>query len=140
MPKTTRSGKAKQDELPSTVRRSNAKAQRTFAKAHDSAAEQYGEGERAHRTAYAALKHTHEKVGDHWEPKDEKGPSDPRSASPRARENVGETYGGVDASKPKKELYEQAKRADIDGRSKMSKRELARALQHHNDRETAKAR
>src|SRR5579875_2694543 len=133
MPKTTREGKPKQSELPSTLRRSGAKAQRTFAKTHDSAAEQYGEGERANRTAYAALKHTHEKVGDHWEPKDHKGPSDPRSANPRARENVGETYGGVDAAKPKKELYQDAKEAGIEGRSRMSKRELAIALQHHND-------
>jgi hypothetical protein len=39
MPKTTKSGTAKKDELPSTLRRSSGKAQRTFAKAHDSAAE-----------------------------------------------------------------------------------------------------
>ncbi|MGI8535266.1 MAG: ChaB family protein, partial [Mycobacteriales bacterium] len=61
MPKTTRSGKARQDELPSTLQRSPDKAQRTFAKAHDAAAEQYGEGERAHRTAYSAVKHSFEK-------------------------------------------------------------------------------
>ena len=140
MPKTTREGGAKQSELPSTLRRSGGKAQRTFAKTHDSAAEQYGEGERAHRVAYAALKDTHEKVGDHWEPKDEKGPSDPRSENPRARENVGETFGGVDLNKPKHELYEDAKEAGIAGRSRMNKRELARALEAHNDRETAKAR
>ncbi|HET9094096.1 MAG TPA: ChaB family protein [Solirubrobacteraceae bacterium] len=140
MPKTMKSGAAKRSELPSTLRRSGGKAQRTFAKAHDSAADQYGEGEQAHRVAYAALKHTHEKVGDHWEPKDVKGDSDPRSRSSRARDGVGETYGGVDASKPKAKLYEEAKRAGIDGRSRMSKRELARALQRHNDRETARAR
>ena len=140
MPKTTSEGKPKRSELPSTLRRSGVKAQRTFAKAHDSAAEQYGEGERAHRTAYAALKHTHEKRGDHWEPKDQKGPSDPRSESPRARANVGETFGGVDAGKPKRELYEDARRAGIAGRSRMSKSELARALQRQNDRETAAAR
>ncbi len=69
MPKTTRGGKARQDELPSTLRRSPDKAQRTFAKAHDAAAQEYGEGERAHRTAYSAVKHSFEKVGDHWEPK-----------------------------------------------------------------------
>jgi len=27
-------------------------------------------------TTFASLKHTHEKVGDHWEAKDHKGPSD----------------------------------------------------------------
>ena len=79
MPKTTSGGKPKQSELPDTLKRSSAKAQRTFAKAHDAAVEQYGEGERAHRTAYAALKHSYEKVGDRWRPKDERGPSDPRS-------------------------------------------------------------
>ena len=65
MPKTTKGGKPIPDELPSTIRRSGKKAQRTFAKAHDSAVETYGEGERANRTAFSALKHTHEKVGDH---------------------------------------------------------------------------
>jgi cation transport regulator ChaB len=131
MPKTTRDGKPKQSELPGTVKRSPAKAQRTFAKTHDSAVEQYGEGERAHRTAYAALKHSYEKVGDHWEPKDEKGPSDPRSkgSTREKRQGKGETYGGVDAEgNSKQELYDRAKRLGIEGRSKMSKRELARAI------------
>ena len=36
--------------LPSTLKRSPPKAQRTWAKAHDSAVQAYGEGERAHRT------------------------------------------------------------------------------------------
>lgn len=78
MPKTTKSGKAKQSELPSTLQKSDAKAQRTFAKAHDAAADQYGDDEAAHRVAFSALKHTHEKVGDHWEEKDDYGPSDER--------------------------------------------------------------
>src|ERR671936_294737 len=96
MPKTTTSGKPKKAELPSTLQRSPQKAQRTWAKAHDSAVEQYGDGERAHRVAYSALKHTFERRGDRWQPKKRKGPSDPRSESPRARQNVGKTYGGVD--------------------------------------------
>lgn len=105
MPKTTR-GTAKQSELPDTLKRSPAKAQRTFEKAHDAAVAEYGEGERAHRVAYAALKHSFEKVGDHWVPKARKGPSDPRSKSPRARQNVGKTYGGVDyEGHTKEELY-----------------------------------
>src|SRR5689334_25353013 len=81
MPKTTKSGAARKSELPSTLKKSPAKAQRTFAKVHDAAAEQYGEGERAHRAAYSAVKHSYEKVGDHWEPKQEKGPSDSRARS-----------------------------------------------------------
>jgi hypothetical protein len=44
------------DELPSTLQRSPKKAQETWSKAHDSAVDSYGEGERAHRTAFAALK------------------------------------------------------------------------------------
>lgn len=69
MPKTKKSGEPVKDELPGTIKRSPKKAQETFAKAHDSAVETYGEGERAHRVAYSALKHTFEKKGDHWEPK-----------------------------------------------------------------------
>ena len=88
MPKTTKSGKVIQDELPSTLQRSDSKAQRTFAKAHDSAAEQYDDAERAHRVAFSALKHTHEKVGDHWEPKEHPGPSDAQAE------------GGVDTDRP----------------------------------------
>ena len=129
MPKTTSSGKPRQDELPGTLQRSPAKAQRTFAKAHDSAAEQYGDAERAHRVAYNALKHSYEKVGDHWEPKDEKGPSDPRAANPRARESEGETFGGVDVNgNSKQELYDRAKELGVRGRSNMTKVELARAI------------
>src|SRR5436305_12633635 len=100
MPKMAGRDKPKQSELPSTLKRSSGKAQRTFAKAHDRAAEQYGEGERAHRTAYAALKHTHERKGNRWVAKDEAGPSDPRSKQPTTaakRAGRGETYGGVDA-------------------------------------------
>ena len=129
MPKTNKQGRPKESELPGTLKRSPKKAQKTFAKAHDSAADQYGEGERAHRVAFSALKHTHEKVGDHWEPKDEKGPSDPRAKNPRARENEGKTYGGVDFyGNSKKDLYERAQKLGIKGRSSMSKEELAEAI------------
>ncbi|MBV8991002.1 MAG: ChaB family protein [Solirubrobacterales bacterium] len=129
MPKTTGSGKAKKEELPSTLKRSPEKAQRTFAKAHDSAVETYGEGERAHRVAYSAVKHSFEKRGDHWEPKDRKGPSDPRAKNPRARENRGQSYGGVDAvGNTKEELMERAKKLEIRGRSRMNKGQLAQAI------------
>jgi cation transport regulator ChaB len=140
MPKTTKKGTAKQEELPDTIKRSDAKAQRTFAKAHDSAVKEYGEGQRAHRVAYGALKHTHEKVGDHWEPKDKgaKGPSDAQSAG--GRDTSRESAGGVDANASKKHLYDLAKDMDIPGRSQMSKKELVQALQKANDRATANAR
>jgi cation transport regulator ChaB len=131
MPKMASRGRVRRSELPGTLERSGRKAQRTFAKAHDAAVEQYGEGERAHRTAMAALKHTHEKRGDRWVQKDEPGPSDPRSKKTTAqkRRGVGETFGGVDVEgNTKHELYERARLLGVEGRSRMSKRELARAI------------
>ena len=119
------------DRMPDTIQRSSKKAQRTWAKAYDSATEQYGHGERANRTAYAALKHQFERKGDRWVAKDGKGPSDPRArkSGRRARRGEGKTYGGVDYyGNSKKELYERAKKLGIEGRSRMSKRELARAI------------
>jgi cation transport regulator ChaB len=124
------------EEMPDTLRRSPKKAQETWAKTHDSAVASYGEGERAHRTAYSSLKHSYEKVGDHWEPKDEKGPSDPRAkrGGAAARRGEGETFGGVDVEgNTKDELYERARKLGIEGRSSMSKKELARAIARKQD-------
>lgn len=117
--------------MPDTIRRSSAKAQRTWAKAHDSAVETYGEGERAHRTAYSALKHSFEKKGDRWIAKKEKGPSDPRAkkGGGQARSGKGKTFGGVDYyGNSKQELYERAKQLGVKGRAKMSKEQLAEAI------------
>ncbi len=140
MPKTTKSGKAKKDELPSTLHRSDAKAQRTFAKAHDSAEDSYGDERRANQVAWAAVKHTHEKVGDHWEPKEggKKGPSDEQAEG--GRDTDRETAGGVDANASKTHLMELAKKLDVPGRSTMTKEELVDALRKANDRKTAEAR
>ncbi len=126
------------EEIPTTLRRSPKKAQETWIKAHDSAVETYGEGERAHRTAFAALKHSFEKVGDHWEPKGRKGPSDTQAA--RSRPKAGKTAEGVDANASKQHLYDVARRLDIRGRSTMSKEELVSAIKKANRRATAKAR
>lgn len=139
MPKTGKSGDAKKSELPSTLQRSDKKAQDTFAKAYDSAAEEYDSESRAARTAWSAVKHTHEKVGDHWEPKDSAGPSDSRSESGGPNPS-GESEGGVDANATKDHLYEQAQRLDIPGRSDMTKDELIEALKKANDKETEKSR
>lgn len=139
MPKTTKSGKPKKSELPSTLQKSDAKAQRTFAETHDSAEDQYGDGARAHRVAFAALKHSYEKVGDHWEPKDEKGPSDSRAESGGPHPK-GESAEGVDANASKKHLMDIARRLDVSGRSTMNKDELVTAIQKANRRESAKNR
>jgi cation transport regulator ChaB len=134
MPKTTKDGQPRAEELPGTLRRSPRKAQRTFAKAHDSAAEQYGDEERAHRVAYNAVKHQFRKVGDHWEPKGHTGPSDERAANPRARENRGRTAGGVDViGSSKQELMDRAAKLGIRGRSKMTKQELGEAIASKQD-------
>ena len=129
------------EELPSTIKRSPKKVQRTYQKALDNAHEQYRSEERAHRTAWDAVKHVAEKKGDRWVLKDEPGPSDPQSAKrgPAARRG-GRTYGGVDVFKSKEDLYQDAKRAGIEGRSRMTKEELAEALARHSQRATAKAR
>jgi cation transport regulator ChaB len=127
-------------ELPSTLERSPQGARRTWIKAHDSAVEEYGEGERAHRVAYGALKHSYEKVGDHWERKEHgrKGPSDPQSARPRGQ--GGRSGEGLDEHASKQHLYDMAKRLDIEGRSRMSKGELMDAIRKANRSQTRKAR
>lgn len=129
------------EEMPSTIQRSPKKAQRLWSKAHDSAVETYGEGERAHRTAFAALKHEFQKVGDHWEPKEEKGPSDKQAqrSTPQSRRSR-ETASGVDANASKSDLYETARKLDVKGRSQMSKGELVDAIQKENARRTRQSR
>ncbi len=119
--------KDRKEDLPKTIQRSPAKAQRTYKKTLESAHKQYDSEERAHRTAYAALKHSFEKVDDHWEPKDHKGPSDERTK--RGRSGGGRSAGGVDVEgHTKQELYDRAKRLGVTGRSGMSKQELAEAI------------
>jgi cation transport regulator ChaB len=119
------------EELPDTIKRSSPKVQRTYKKALDSAHEEYSSEERAHRTAWAAVKHIAEKKGDRWVLKDEPGPSDPqaRRGGRAARDRPAETYGGVDAEgNSKEELYERARKLGVPGRSRMSKHELAKAI------------
>ncbi len=118
-------------EMPRTIRRSPSKAQRTWEKAHDSAVKTYGEGESAHRVAYSALKHSYEKVGDRWEPKKRKGPSDPRASEPtdRAIRGEGETFRGVDyEGHTRDELLARARGLGVPRTSHMTKRDLAKAL------------
>lgn len=117
--------------LPSTLQKSSEKAQRTYAKTLKSAEESYGDGERAGRAAYASLKHGFEKVGDHWEPKAKKGPSDPQAAKSgaAARRSRRATAGGVDVNgHSRDELYERAQQLGIPGRARMNKDALAQAI------------
>jgi cation transport regulator ChaB len=140
MPKTTKDGKAKKSELPSTLQRSPKKAQRTFAKAHDSAVDEYGDERRANQVAWAAVKHSFEKVGDRWAPKEggRKGPSDEQAKGGRGTNK--KTKGGVDAGATKEHLLELAKKLDVSGRSKMKKKQLVDAIQKANDKKTAASR
>jgi cation transport regulator ChaB len=120
-----------QEEIPDTIKRSPDKVQRTYKETLDSAHQEYDSEQRAHRTAWAAVKHIAEKRGDHWELKDHKGPSDPQAAQGgrQAREHPKQTYGGVDVvGNTKQELYERAKKLGVKGRSDMTKEELARAV------------
>ena len=124
------------NDLPRTLKRSPKKAQETWAKTHDNAVDQYGEGERAHRTAFASLKHSFQKVDDHWEPKKKRGPSDPQAAKggAAARRGTSETYGGVDVlGSTRDELYERAARLGVRGRSRMTKAELGKAIAAKQD-------
>jgi cation transport regulator ChaB len=123
--------------MPGTLRRSPKKAQDTFIKAHDAAVDQYGEGERAHRTAFAAVKHSFEKVGDHWEKKAKKGPSDSKAEG--GLKTKAKTAEGVDANASKDHLLDVAKRLDISGRTKMKKKELVEAIQKANRKASRKA-
>lgn len=139
MPAMGRNGQPKPSELPETLKKSDAKAQRTYAKTYDAALEEYDDAERAARTAWAALKHTHEKVGDHWEEKPEYGASDDRAEAAQEGRPRGEgrTAGGVNARATKEHLMEQARELDVEGRSTMTKEELVRALEKESKRRTS---
>jgi cation transport regulator ChaB len=108
---------SKKEDIPSTLERSPDKVQRTYEKTLDSAHDQYGDEERAHRTAWASVKNVAEKQGDHWELKgDGSGGSSGGS-------------GAAEDGRSKQELYDRAKALDIEGRSNMNKDELQRAVE-----------
>lgn len=127
----------KKVDLPDTLKRSDRHAQEIYRETLKSAHETYGGNEsRAHRVAYAALKHEYKKSGDKWVKKSSSGPSDPQAArGPTSRPSStgrkpAETADGRVAGEEKSrdELYERAKKLDISGRSKMNKEELAVAI------------
>ena len=130
--------KVDKQDLPSTIQRSDEHAQDVYGETLASAEATYGDGERAHRTAFAALKHQYEKVGDHWEAKEHSGPSD-RGAE-QGGPGAHPTAGGVDANASKAHLMDVARRLDVSGRSSMTKAQLVEAIQKANDRATREAR
>jgi len=91
-------------------------------------------------TAIAALKHSYEKVGDHWEEKASSGPSDERAAGGGDQSDDRESAGGVDANASKAHLLDVARRLEVPGRSSMTKDELVEAIQKANARATRRAR
>jgi cation transport regulator ChaB len=136
-------------EIPSTIERSEKHAQHLWKKAHDSAVETYGEGGRAHRVAFAALKHEYEKRGDKWVRKASKGPSDPQAArGPTTRrkstdEPRAPTAGGK-VAKTEKEARRKAKDARAEAartrRTKKSAKKKISKKKAANKRKTTKTR
>jgi hypothetical protein len=126
--------KKERERLPATLKRSPKKAQNTYVHTLEAAEETHGDGEAAHRIAFGSLKHSFEKVGDHWEPKAKKGPSDRQDAKrgKAARESKTKTAGGVDAFASKAHLLVVAKRLEVRGRSRMTKAELVNAIDKAN--------
>jgi cation transport regulator ChaB len=123
---------ANEEALPGTLQRSPKKVQDAYEQTLDSAHEQYDSEQQAHRVAWGSVKNIAEKKGDHWELKDETGPSDSRSMQPHDKkiEGLGETYGGIDVEgNTRDELVERARRAGVKGYSSMNKHELGKALQ-----------
>jgi cation transport regulator ChaB len=116
--------------MPSTIRKSDKRAQDIYVKTHDAAVEEYGEGERAHRTAFASLKNEYRKSGDHWVPKGHRGASDPQAAGNKSTHR--RTAGGYDVGEGAtvRELRDEARELKIPGRSKMNKQELKKAIMH----------
>lgn len=133
--------KKEKSRLPGTLKRSSEKAQDTYMHTLESAELKHGDGEAAHRIAIGSLKHSFEKVGDHWEPKDEPGPSDDQDAKSGAEalSSSTPTAGGVNANASKEHLLGVARRLGIPGRSRMTKDALVAAIDRANRTATAKA-
>jgi ChaB len=134
--------KQEKKRLPSTLARSLEKAQDTYMHTLEAAEEVHGDGEAAHRIAFGSLKHSFEKVGDHWEAKEERGPSDEQDAKRGSAALASETptAGGVNANASKAHLLDVAKRLGVVGRNRMTKAELVESINAANRRATAQAR
>jgi cation transport regulator ChaB len=127
--------------LPSTLERSPKKAQDTYEETLESAEKTYGGDEaRAHRAAWASVKHSFEKVGDHWESKEHRGPSDPRAEGGGPNPS-GETYRGVDVEgKSKDQLLAEARSLGAHVTTHMTKAEVAEQIERANEKATRESR
>ena len=116
------------EDMPGTIRRSDKRAQDIYIETHDSAVEQYGEGERAHRTAFKSLKREYRKSGDHWLAKGNRAPSDPQQAGNRNTHRM--TAGGYDVGSGAtvRTLRGEARELQIAGRSRINKDQLREAI------------
>lgn len=124
--------------LPSTLERSPKHAQDTYEKTLEQAEHEYTNDASAHQVAWGAVKHSFEKVGDHWEKKANPGSSDPRSESGGAHPK-GESYGGVDVNgHSRDELMKRAHSLGLDIGRHATKADLAEAIDHENRRLTHK--
>ena len=140
MPATSKKGKVRKEALPSDHRPlgpQGAGDLRRDARRRGRASTATASG----RTVPPSrrLKRTHEKVGDHWEPKEggAHGPSDDRAEKRGLNKLQG--AGGVDARASKAHLMSLASELDVKGRSRMTKAELVEALMKANRRATSKA-
>ncbi|HEY7270242.1 MAG TPA: ChaB family protein [Dehalococcoidia bacterium] len=121
---------SRREDIPGTIARSDKHAQAIYTRTHDNAVREYGEGERAHRTALASLKHSYKKEGDRWVAKAKRGPSDPNAVFGERKQRY-PSAGGHEvplAEWPKAALMERARQLDVRGRSTMNKPDLVKAV------------
>src|SRR5258705_5704111 len=102
-------------DLPSTLKRSARRAQDTYAKAFDSAVATYGAGDRARRSALAAVRGSFKQTGNHWEPKATTRGSSNSQATRRSNSRPGRAV-NVDADANKDQLLNMARRMHISAR------------------------
>ncbi|GCE50875.1 ChaB protein [Thermosporothrix hazakensis] len=118
--------------VPRTIQNSEEYAQRIWEEAHKNAVKTYGEGGRAYRVAYAALKHEYEKQGDRWVRKAEKGPSDPQAARGPTTEHT--SYGEPPAPTARGKVVEPKEtpkaKKEAKAKAREAQKEAAEARKH----------
>lgn len=126
MAKTKKSGEAKQAELPKALKRSSDKAQRTFTKTFDAAFEQYGDEERAYRTAYSSLEKKYEKVDGKWKRiKDEDEKKSDKKKSDKKAEKKSDKKSDKKAKDPQKSDKKASKKSDKKDSKKKSDKKVS---------------